>query len=90
MPGRRCAYGPTTDPSPIRAPSSDESWTRAPRATTESWIRAPGPMTQSGPTTVRPVTIVIGWMTVSRPIRTVSSMNVVAGSTTVTPDSIRR
>ena len=47
-------------------------------------------MTQCGPTTVRPVTIVIGWMTVSRPIRTVSSMNVLAGSTTVTPDSIRR
>ncbi len=55
----------------------------------ESWICANGPMTQSWPMVDSPVIKLKGPTTVSRPIWTSASMNVVAGSVIVTPLTIK-
>jgi hypothetical protein len=48
-----------------------------------------GPIMQRSPITVAPEIVVSGRMSVSWPMRTLASMYVVAGSSMVTPDSIR-
>ena len=67
-----------------------DPWVRTTDAvspTTTSRSVVSGPMTQRPPMRVPPSSCVPGWMTVSRPMLTSMSIQVVAGSTTVTPAS---
>ena len=86
--GRRT--GRRSRPAPITASSPWVRTTRAPAPTSQSLSVVSGPITASSPTTVAPSSWVPGRIVTSWASTTSASIQVVAGSMTVTPSRIQR
>src|SRR5215831_4908984 len=81
VPGRRNAHGPTVAPGPIH---DSDPWVRttcAPSPTTTSVSVVSGPTSAPAPTVVEPRSCVFGSTVASGSTVTVTSIQVVAGST---------